>query len=192
MFARIAAVLGQTVALVALYYGALLAAMVLRFGQVPDFVRLHSWLSNVRLLIEHTPTLELGLRLALREPLLEVGRMLPDLPAAEWSVSLVPLKSAAVVAAALALVLLRRRARVCPARPSVSVLTGGGAALTAFASATVGWIACCTFPNWTVLVAMAGLWIPSAMALEPWGAALTAFGLSLLAAAYIVNRRVSA
>lgn len=191
MLRAILAVAGRALALVALYYGALLAAVVLRFGQLPDFVRVHPWLSNVRLLINHTPKLELGLKLAAREPLLEVGRMLPDLPAVEWSVSLVPLKFAAVIVAAMALVLWRRRVAVCRAPKAASALTGGGAAVTAFASVTVGWIACCTFPNWTVLIAMAGLWIPTAMELEPWGAVMTAIGIALLTAGHILNRRLS-
>lgn len=191
MLKTILAVAGRTLGLIALYYAALLAVVVLRFGQLPDFAKLHSWWTNVMVLINHTPTLGLALKLAAREPLVEVGRMLPDLPAVEWSVSVVPLKFLAVAVTALALVLWRRRAVACRVPPGASVLTGGGAAVTAFASATVGWIACCAFPNWTVLVAMGGLWIPTAMELEPWGAVMIAAGLALLTVGHVLNRRVS-
>lgn len=165
--------------LVAGYHLALLGAAVARFEQAPDYIRLHPWFENVWSVLTGFPTLAQAWPVALREPWIEVGRTVPGLPLAEWSVQVLPPNLLVVAVVALLLSLHWRLAgRGC--HPAAAALSATGSVGTALASATLTWIACCSSPSWVVLLAMLGLWIPTALSLDGFGPAIGAFGLALL------------
>jgi hypothetical protein len=184
------AVLKSTLALVVGYHVALLGILVARFGTLPDYTRFHPWIQNVWDVLTGFPTLAQAWPVALREPLFEIGRTIPGLPMAEWSVHILPAKLLVVALAALALSIhghLSRR----QCNPAAAFLTVTGSTGTALASAALTWTACCASPGWAVLLAMAGLWTSTALSLEPYGSAIAASGLALLGIGIAVQLRAN-
>ncbi len=180
------AVLRGTGLLVAGYHAALLAGAAARFGQWPDYVRLHPWGENVWSVLTGFPSLALAWPVALREPWIEVGRAVPDLPMAEWSVQVLPANLVVVTVVALLLAIHWRLARES-CHPAGAILAATGSVGSALASASLTWVACCATPSWVVILAMLGLWIPTALELEPYGSALVGIGLVLLVAGIAIQ-----
>lgn len=173
------AALRATLALVAAYHAALLVVAVARFGQLPDYVRVHPWLDNVWLNLTGMPTLTQAVSATLREPWLEAGRAVPDLPLAEWSIQILPPNLLLVTLTAFLLAVQWRRARTCRS-PAATALTATGSAGTALAATSLTWVACCSSPSWVVLLAMLGMWIPTALSLDYLGPVIGGIGLILL------------
>lgn len=183
-------ILRNTVALVLAYYGLLLAGAMVRFEAVPDYVRLYPWAVNVRGILAGTPSWRDALAIALDEPLFETGRTLPDYGISEWSLTIVPDKLAIVAAIALLLAIHWHLAR-SGCRLGAAALSGAGSVASALASATLGWTVCCAAPSWVVILAMLGLWAPTAMAIEPYGLPITIAGLILLGAGIALQLRAN-
>lgn len=183
-------ILRNAVLLVLAYYGLLLAGAMARFEALPDYVRLYPWAANIRGILAGTPSWRDALVIALDEPLFEIGRTLPDYGISEWNLTIVPDKLAIIAAAALLLAVhwhLARRA----CRLGAAALSGAGSVASALASATLGWTVCCATPSWVVILAMLGLWAPTAMAVEPYGLPITIAGLILLGAGVALQVRAN-
>jgi hypothetical protein len=186
--------LAITAGFVTSYYAALLASVVVRFGELPNYVTLHPFFHNVAVIIRSTPSLRDMIPIMLDEWLLEVGFMNRDYGhgIAEWSVELIPSTLLIVVALGALVatnVLLLKRSRSCAGTTlySGATATGLGAALVGFASITVMWVVCCASPTWAVALALLGVGVSTAFALQPFGIDITLAGFGLmLAASYVL------
>lgn len=188
--------LGIALGIPAAYYAALLLATVLRFGSWPNYARLHDFPGNVRLIFAGTSDASDILDLLGEEILFETGYMHPKFGLAEWSVNLIPAKMLLVLAlgalVATFFVLARRPADAGCAAPRTrraAAATGFGALLIALSSATLTWVVCCSTPTWVVGLAMMGLGVSTALALEPLGTWLTIAGLLSLSAGVLIQAR---
>jgi len=185
-----ARILRHALLLILAYYGLLLAGAVLRFEALPDYARFYPWAENIRGILTGTPSWRDALLIALDEPLFETGRTLPDYTIAEWSLTIVPDKLAAIAAVATLLAIHWHLARRS-CRLGAAALSGAGSVASALASATLGWTVCCSTPSWVVILAMLGLWAPTAMAVEPYGPPITIAGLVLLGAGVVLQVRAN-
>ncbi|HLZ00977.1 MAG TPA: hypothetical protein VKR55_02360 [Bradyrhizobium sp.] len=183
--------LAITTGFVAAYYAALVASVVISFGELPNYVRLHDFVHNVVVIIRSTPSIRDMIPIALDEWLLEIGYMNRDYGhgISEWSVELIPSKLLIVVAlgalVATNVLLLQRRSRSCPRTTlySGATATGLGAALVGFTSITMMWVVCCASPTWVVGLTLLGVGVSTAFGLQPFGADITLAGFGLLVAA---------
>jgi len=183
----LAIVLGFPVA----YYLTMLGALVLKFGNLPNYVVVYNWPANVAGIVRATPAFSDMLPIIADEWLLEVGYMNYDFGngISEWSLSLIPAKMLVILflAALIAtnVVLLLASARRCARRElgSPGVATGLGAAMVSLASITMSWVVCCAAPSWIVGLAMLGVGLSTAAWLEGAGPWLNGFGFLLLLAA---------
>jgi hypothetical protein len=183
-----------TAGFVASYYAALVASVVIRFGELPNYVTLHHFFHNVVVIIRSTPSIRDMIPIVLDEWLLEVGYMNRDYGhgIAEWSVDLIPSKLLIVTAlgalVATNVLLLKRRTRSCASTTlySGAAATGLGAALVGFTSISMMWVVCCASPTWAVGLALLGVGVSTAFALQPFGIHITLAGFSLLLAASYV------
>src|SRR5262249_21356538 len=116
----------------------------------------------------------------------------------EWSFVLIPGK--AVIALGIAalgatnLVLLRSAWKACGifARLGSSVATGAGALVAGAAATTITWVVCCAAPTWVVGLAVMGVGVTTALALQPFGGSLLLLGLStLVTSAILLLRQLS-
>jgi hypothetical protein len=178
-----------TFAFVAGYYAFLLVSMSVRFGELPNYYVAHNFFGNAWRIITSTPSFNDIVPIVLDEWLFEVGYMNRHYGRngiAEWSINIMPLKlfTVFVIGAMVAtnLLLLLRLPRGCASTVRYSGLgaTGLGAAFVAFTSITVTWVVCCAAPTWVVALALMGLSIPTAFALQPFGGAITVAGFAML------------
>lgn len=192
--ARPASWLGIALGFIAAYHALLLAAMILRFGHWPNFVRVYDLVESWRLVFSGTPSLFDALSIAIAEPWLDVGYVSPQWKIAEWSLMILPpqLTLIAATGALLATYAILRQAAHGAARRPVSGCALGaacGAGLAGLANATLFWVVCCATPTWTVALAMLGVSVSTAFFLQPLGPLLTAAGFVLLAWAVIGQLR---
>ncbi|MEE2730853.1 MAG: hypothetical protein VYA55_08510 [Pseudomonadota bacterium] len=182
----------MTLAIVAAYYLLLLLSLIIRFGNVPNYVNLFDWWGNLIRIFESTPSLSDSLTIIKDEWLLEVGYMNYDfgMGISEWSLFIVPTKVLMVLLLG-GLVstnfLLLRHSQTCQVVSPMDARTSGtatgiGASLMAIASITLSWVVCCSTPTWVVGLAMLGLGATTALWLEPLGSWLNVIGLLLLVA----------
>lgn len=176
-----------------LYYLGMLAAVSIRFGNLPNFVETYDWLGNVKRIVESTPSLRDTAEIVSAEWLMEVGYMNYDFGhgIAEWSLFLLPAKMLGVfvLGALLAtwVVVPKSPRHFCSwsRRQALPVMGGAGASLVALSSITLSWVVCCSTPTWVVGMAMMGLSVSAALWLEPIGDWLTLLGfLALCMALY--------
>jgi hypothetical protein len=105
---------------------------------------------------------------------------------AEWSFVVVPGKAAVMLAiamlAATIAVLLRAVRKSCPVslRLAASVGAAGGTLVAGLASMTITWVVCCAAPTWVVGLAVLGMSVTTAFALQPFGGWLALLGIALL------------
>jgi hypothetical protein len=180
----------------------LLAALMARFGELPNYATLYDYPGNVIRILAGTPSLADAVQIIGDEWLLEVGHMNYQYGngISEWSLTVLPAKLAVLLAvgALLATVIVL----VFPGKDGTCAVTaksgaigaaGGGAALVGFSNATLSWVVCCAAPNWVASLAMLGMSVSWAFWLEPFGHAITATGFGALVAAIVVlaNRRKS-
>lgn len=190
--------LAITVGFVASYYAALVLSVVIRFGELPNYVTPYNFIHDIAVIIRSTPSIHDMVPIVLDEWLLEVGYMNHDYGhgIAEWSVEIIPSKLLVVVAlgalVATNVLLLKRQAQSC-ARTTLysgATATGLGAALVGFTSITMMWVVCCASPTWAVGLALLGVGASTAFGLQPFGADITLAGFGvLLAATYVLTRR---
>jgi len=166
-----------------------LALLVWRFEALPNYLTVHDWPGNIARIVRMTPSLTDVISIALDEWLIEVGSMsfVYGRGTAEWSFVLMPAKAAVllIIAALLAtnVVLLRAVRKTCPlsARLGASVGAAGGALMAGVAAMTITWVVCCAAPTWIVGLAVLGVSVAVAFALQPIGGWLSLIGLLLLA-----------
>lgn len=185
---------GYALGFVAAYHALLLAAMVLRFGHAPNFIKVYDVLDAYRLTFAGTPSLRDAFGIAIGEPWLDVGYMSPQWNMAEWSLMILPPQFALICVTGCLLatfgVLHAVRNARCRRTWTGSTLTAAiGAGLTGVANATLFWVVCCATPTWIVGLAMLGVSVSVAFMLEPIGPWLTAGGVALLVSAIFVQLR---
>ena len=179
---------------VAAYHALLLAAMVLRFGHAPNFIKVYDVADAYRLTFAGTPSLRDAFGIAIGEPWLDVGFMSPQWNMAEWSLMILPPQFALISVTGCLLatygVLHAARHARCGRRSAGSTLTAAiGAGLAGVANATLFWVVCCATPTWIVGLAMLGVSVSVAFMLQPIGPLLTAGGVVLLVWAIVIQLR---
>lgn len=184
----------------ALYYGGLLATMVVRFDNVPNYVTWYDYPGNVYEILISTPSFSDAWMIIQDEWLIEIGYMNYDFGhgISEWAMTVLPPKLltmalVAMLAATAIVLLLPAKGAVCSAdisRRAVAA-TGSGAALVGMSSATLSWVVCCATPTWVVSLAMLGMSASTALWLEPLGDAITfgGFALLVLSVIWLAKRR---
>ena len=180
--------LSLTVGLFAAFLLAQLALLAVRFHELPNYLVVHDWPGNIARIVRMTPSIADMISIALDEWLIETGSMnyAYGHGVAEWSFVLVPAKAGVLLVIALLLatnaVLLRSVRRTCPlsARLMASVGAAGGAVVAGVASMTITWVVCCAAPTWIVGLAILGVSVAAAFALQPIGGWLTLLGIAML------------
>jgi len=187
-----------TVGFVFAYYAGLLASLVIRFAELPNYLRVHDFAHNVLVIIRSTPSVRDMVPIILDEWMFEVGYINHDYGhgIAEWSMEIIPGKFLIVLAlgalVATNLVLARQSPSSCArgARYSGVAATGLGASLVGFTSITAMWVVCCAAPTWAVGLALLGVGVSTAFGLEPYGTGITLAGFTVLfGATWLLARR---
>lgn len=190
---------------VGLYYALLLLTMVLRFGNLPNYVTPYDWFGNVARIIRSTPSYADMLPIIRDEWLLEIGYMNMSFGhgISEWSLNLIPAKILLILVLgaliATVWVLAQEQRMVCSRRELGATAAGSGigAGLVALTGATMSWVVCCATPSWIVGLAMMGMGVATANWLEPAGTWVAAAGFGFLLATLatqvhlLAKRRVS-
>lgn len=181
------------------YHALLIAALVVRFEGIPNYITVFTLSRNYALIWRGTPALSDALSIMAQEPWLEIGYRDPEyFNIAEWSFMLLPVRCLAVaitamlMATTLVLALRRDGGEACPSpatRRACVVASGVGGGLLGLTNATLTWVVCCATPSWIVLLSMFGVSIGFAQALKPLDGvlALTGFVLCALAIALLVQ-----
>ena len=190
-------ILGFTVLFPVAFYLVLMGFLMLRFGELPNYVTPYNWFGNIARIVAGTDSLSDIVRISMDEWLLEIGFMNYGYGrgVSEWSLLIIPHK-VAIVAAIGALIgfnfalladqpatgtLVQQQARSV----RCGMMTAVGALLASLTCITLYWIICHSGPTWVVSLAILGLDLSTTWALEPLGAtlSLTGGGLLLLSAA---------
>ena len=186
--------LSLTVAFAVFYYLLLMAALIIRFESLPNYLNAYDWSFNIRRIWLSTPSILDSVTIMKDEWLFEVGFMNYDYGKgiSEWSLFIAPFKVLGVLlltaAVSANLLLLRGRNRVCSvdAVRSASMAAGLGTTLVSLASITMSWVVCCSTPTWVVGLAMMGLGVSTSLWLEPIGIWVNILGyFFLIVAIYI-------
>lgn len=173
----------------------LLVALIVRFGDLPNYMTAYDYFGNVARIVESTPSLSDMIPIIREEWLLEIGFMNYDYGngISEWSLSVLPEKLAVLFAvgaliATVIVLLLPGKDGACATVSKKAALgtAGGGAALVGLSSATLSWVVCCAAPTWVVSLAMLGMGVSVAFWLEPFGTLITLSGFVLLAVTVVV------
>jgi hypothetical protein len=183
-----------TLAVPLAYLAAMLLALVLRFGALPNYLVVLDWPGNVARIIRSTPAVSDMLPIVASEWLIEIGRMNYDYGngISEWGMTVVPAKLAAMLVlgalVATNAVLLQPAERACSriAARGSGAATGLGAAMVAFTSITMTWVVCCSTPSWIVGLAMLGVGVSTANLLEGFGPWIEGLGFALLGATTLI------
>jgi hypothetical protein len=184
---------------VAIYYAGLLAALVVQFGEWPNYMTAFDWPANIARIFRSTPSITDAIAIAREEWLVEIGYLNMDFGngISEWSLTLVPEKMLMMLVMGLILgtiwVLNAERSRACGVGESSAAMagTGAGAGLVALTGATMTWVVCCASPSWIVGLTMLGMSVATADWLEPVGVWLNVAGFALLAAtAFLMAARM--
>lgn len=190
--------LSLTVAFAVFYYLLLMAALIIRFESLPNYLNAYDWNFNIRRIWLSTPSLLDSVTIMKDEWLFEVGFMNYDYGKgiSEWSLFIAPFKVFGVLLLTAAvtanLLLLRGRNRVCSAGAvrSASMAAGLGTTLASLASITMSWVVCCSTPTWVVGLAMMGLGVSTSLWLEPIGIWVNILGyVFLIVALFIATSR---
>ncbi len=182
--------LALTVGLFAASQLSQLALLIVRFETFPNYLTVHDWPGNLARIVRMTPSVTDMASIMLDEWLIEIGSMsfVYGRGIAEWSFVVMPARAAALLVVALLLatnvVLLRAVRDTCPlsTRLGASVGAAGGALMAGVASMTITWVVCCAAPTWIVGLAVLGVSVATAFALQPIGGWLSLIGILLLAA----------
>ena len=170
-----------------------LIALVIRFGDFPNYFITYDWISNVLHVFLSTPSVKDSLNIVKKEWLFEIGFMNYDYGngISQWSLNVIPIKVLVltVLGFLLGLFYLVLKDKKCPVgtkRPSsfVNKLTIGGmsigAVLVSMTTAAMSWVVCCATPSWVVGLAMLGLGVSTSLALEDKGALIFYCGMTML------------
>jgi hypothetical protein len=181
------------------FYMVLMGLLVVRFGHLPNYVTSYDWLGNVWRIIAGTGSISDMVKISMDEWLLEFGYRYYAYGrgVSEWSLLIIPHKVVIVMAIgaligfnfaliadqAPAATFLRQQFRSirCGLMTSVGAL---GAGLT---SITLYWVICHSGPTWVVSLAILGIDVSRAFAIEPLGATLSLAGAALLVASALLT-----
>ena len=174
-----------------------LAILVLRFEAFPNYVTFHDWPGNVAGIVRSTPSMIDVVQIVLDEWLVEIGSMNYAFGRgiAEWSFVLMPAKLVVVLLIAVLLatdvVLLRSVRNACSlsAQVGTAAATATGALIAGATLTTITWVVCCAAPTWVVGLAVMGVSVTTALALQPIGDWLTLLGIATLLGLAIVLAR---
>lgn len=183
------------------FYTFLLALMVLRFGDLPNYITPYNWIGGVSRIVASTGSIADMLPIVLNEWLLEVGYMnyAYGHGVSEWSLLIIPHKLlfVALIGALIGLnfaVIADRVAdepsvheRLCIVR--CGVMTGVGALCASLLGITLFWVVCHSSPSWVVSLAILGVEVSTSLALEPIGPAISLAGIVLLVVSLCLTAR---
>lgn len=184
---------------VAVYYAGLLAALVIQFGDWPNYATFFDWPGNIARIFASTPSISDAVQIAGEEWLFEIGYLNTDygMGISEWSLTLVPAKMLMILGMGMIVatiwVLNAARTKSCSVHEGGTALaaTGTGAGLVALTGATMTWVVCCATPSWIVGLTMLGMSVATANWLEPAGVWLNIAGFAMLTiTALIMARRI--
>lgn len=186
-----------TLGLPVVYVAAMIGSLMIRFGNLPNYVTFYDWPGNVVEIVRSTPSISDMLPIILEEWLIEVGYMNYDFGngISEWSMSVIPSKLAVVTVLGALLatvwVLARRDGAACSAATAngARAAAGVGAGLATVTSLTMTWVVCCATPSWVVGLAMLGVGTSTALVIENVGLWLTVAGLLMLIGAIVLLAR---
>jgi len=174
------------------FYALLLAALMIRFGHLPNYVTPYDWFGNVARIIHGTKSIRDMVPIILDEWLIEIGYMDFDYGhgIAEWSLSIVPHKLAilvmigALVGVNLALLLDQKPSgtmtRQCASAARSGILASMGTLCASLTSVTLFSVACCATPSWVASLTILGVGTSTAFAMEPFGAVAALAGIAAL------------
>ena len=190
--ARLGLWLAITFGFVASYYLLLTLVMMVRFGELPNYILVSNVADAYRLIWIGTPGLGDALSLMAAEIVIEIGYHHPVYRLALWSVDVMPAKTAVILllgALVATYVALGRAQTSCPARVATGTgtATGVGAGMVGLSSATLFWAVCCGAPNWAVTLALLGFGIDTSYAMEPFGDLVTVLGMAVVAGAVLAR-----
>ena len=184
---------------VVIYYSGLLLALVVQFGNWPNYVTYFDWPGNVVHIFRSTPSPTDAIAIAREEWLIEIGYLNTDfgMGISEWSLTLVPEKMLMMLMMGMLLATIwalnSARTSSCSIGEGSASLTatGAGAGLVALTGATMTWVVCCATPSWIVGLTMLGVSVAMADWLEPVGIWLNVLGFALLGAtAFLMASRL--
>lgn len=187
-----ALILGFTLLFPVAFYLVLMGLLVVRFGHLPNYVTPYDWVGNVWRIVAGTGSLSDILRIALDEWLLEFGYMnyAYGRGVSEWSLLIIPHKVLMVMG--IGALIGINFALIADQAPAASFLrqqlrsircglmTSVGALLASLTSITLYWVICHSGPTWVVSLAILGIDVSSAFAVEPLGVTLSLAGAALL------------
>jgi hypothetical protein len=175
-----------------LFYAILLALMVLRFGELPNYVTPYNWIAGVSRIVASTGSLADMVPIILNEWLLEIGHMnyAYGHGVSEWSLLIIPHKFVLVtlIGALVGLnfaVIADQQPAGSAIRQSLrtvrcGLMTSVGALCAGLIGVTLFWVVCHSSPSWVVSLAILGVEVSTSLALEPIGPAISLAGLALL------------
>jgi hypothetical protein len=191
-------VTGFVVGFPVVFYVLLLAALVIRYGDLPNYVTPYNWPANVWHIIVSTGSLADIVKIAADEWLLEIGSMNYEYGngIADWSLSILPHKllilclSGALIGLNVALLLEQKtigtlRQQIVQAC-QLGLLASAGALGASVTNATVFSVVHCATPSWVGSLAVLGFDSYDLFAIEPYGPVICAAGLAALAAATLL------
>lgn len=163
-----------------------LTLLVLRFGDLPNYIINYDWISHVMLIIRSTPAIGDVLPIVFEEWWIEIGFMNYDYGngISEWSLNVIPSRLVMLffMGGMITVLVLLRSGASCsmPTATTATAAAGMGTVLMCMTSAAMSWVVCCATPSWVVGLAMLGLGVSTSLALEDLGPTLFWSGFVLL------------
>jgi hypothetical protein len=187
-----ALILGFALLFPVAFYLVLMGLLVMRFGELPNYVTPYDWLGNVWRIIASTGSISDMVKISMDEWLLEIGYMnyAYGRGVSEWSLLIIPHKVltvmgiGALIGLNFALIadqppaatFLRQQLRSI----RCGLMTSLGALAASLTSITLYWVICHSGPTWVVSLAILGIDVSRAFAIEPLGPALSLAGAAIL------------
>jgi hypothetical protein len=185
------------------FYLLLLAAVLIQYGHLPNYLTPYNWISNVLRIVAGTRSVADMVPIILDEWVVETGYMDFDYGhgIADWSLSIIPHKLAilslagALIGLNFALLLGRktagRRLQQGVQACRFGLLAGAGALCASLTNATVFSVVHCASPSWVGSLAVLGFDSYDVFAIEPFGSLICLLGLAMLAASALLIARDS-
>lgn len=180
------------------FYLVLLGLLAVRFGHLPNYVVGFNWPKNVMHIVASTGSIADMVPIVLNEWVLEIGYMNYDYGrgVSEWSLAIIPHKVAIVALIGVLIgfnfILLCEQEQLgTMMRQSLQsirtgLMTALGALCASLSCITLYWVVCHSGPTWVVSLAILGIDVSTAYALEPIGPAVSLFGVALLGASILL------
>lgn len=172
-----------------------LILLVIRFGELPNYIINYEWVSSVVTIVQSTPSVRDMLPIIFEEWWIEIGFMNYDYGngISEWSLNVIPSRLIIlfVMGAMTTTLLMLRKNKACQRGTGNLTLAGAslGTLLIYGTSAAMSWVVCCATPSWVVGLAMLGLSVSLSLALEDLGPTLFYSGFALLSLSVFLASR---